>query len=113
MDIKYRDYSKSNISVFIEPVERDISQLDIEGITLTIPDEKECDRSYSGEETDNHWKRYMKQNTTIIDHLFTGFFKSTVSCTKCGAKSTSHDPFITLSIPSNYPTITQSLDYFF
>lgn len=45
-----------------------------------------------------YWKKYLKNNHSIITDLFTGLFYSQVECCECGNISPSFEPFSMLSI---------------
>ena len=55
------------------------------------------------------WKKYIKNNHSIITDLFTGLFYSEITCTECSNISTSFEPFTIISIPTK-DNIETSLD---
>jgi len=53
------------------------------------------------------WEVYEKKEKSLISEYFVGQLKSTLTCTECGYRSLTFDPFWDLSLP--IPTRTQSL----
>lgn len=45
------------------------------------------------------WNSYIKKNNSIIVELFTGQFKSQISCPGCNKVSITFDPFLTIPLP--------------
>ena len=45
------------------------------------------------------WDAYSRKNKSVIMDLFHGQLKSTLICPECGAKSTTFDSFLSLSLP--------------
>lgn len=66
----------------------------------------------TGEEDWGHW---TKANNSIIQQLFYGQQKSTVSCNTCTEKSVTFEPFSSLSLPlpSEGNTYTLSVSNFY
>ena len=56
------------------------------------------------------WELHVKRNDSIITDLFSGQFKTTITCPNCKWVSKTYDPFTTLSLP--IPTVTGK-DIFF
>jgi len=50
-------------------------------------------------ETEERWEEYKNRNNSLVDHLFTGLFRSKVTCELCSLHSTTYDPFMVLSLP--------------
>eukprot|EP00826_Nyctotherus_ovalis_P029433 TRINITY_DN2325_c0_g3_i6.p1 TRINITY_DN2325_c0_g3~~TRINITY_DN2325_c0_g3_i6.p1 ORF type:complete len:234 (+),score=54.49 TRINITY_DN2325_c0_g3_i6:119-820(+) len=49
--------------------------------------------------SDQTWSWYKRYNTNIIDELFGGLYKGSVTCKQCGYVSTTYDPFLEISLP--------------
>ena len=45
------------------------------------------------------WNIYRFSNPSVIDELFCGLLRSTVTCGGCGYESITYDPFYDLSLP--------------
>lgn len=62
----------------------------------------------------NFWRLYIKNNFSIISQLFTGLFHSNITCSVCGFRSDSFEPFtnLQLSIHSTTNNITSIYDCF-
>lgn len=63
-----------------------------------------------------YWKKYVKNNHSIITDLFTGIFYSQIICTKCNSLSSSFESFTIISIPTkeqDETTLNECLKEFF
>lgn len=64
-------------------------------------------------ETRKRWLEYKERNNSFIDHLFTGLYRSTVTCERCSLCSVTYDPFMVISLPVVAPSLAGCLDHFF
>ncbi len=55
--------------------------------------------SLEGKDAPKAWEIYRSFNPSVIDELFCGLLRSTVTCGGCGFKSVIYDPFYDLSLP--------------
>lgn len=58
---------------------------------------------------DEWWKNHVKREASIITAVFTGQFKSLLTCTECGFESARFEPFLFLQLPLPEPTTVKVL----
>ena len=62
----------------------------------------------------NHcWEIYKLRDDSVLTDLFSGLYKSTVACLKCGKVSITFDPFNTISLPLTKKEVWVHDIYFF
>ena len=60
--------------------------------------------------SDEAWKWYRKYHTNILDRLFGGQYKSSVTCKSCRFISVTYEIFLGISLPAMGKTLTECLD---
>jgi ubiquitin C-terminal hydrolase len=82
---------------------------------LSIQQEEVTECGEERRETEERWVEYKKRNNSFIDHLFTGLYRSTVTCERCLLRSVTYDPFmaISLPLPDRQASLQECFDLFF
>jgi len=90
---------------FIEGVHDDLNSVKRKPVYSSIPDDSFLsDRKKS----ELFWERYLSREKSMIQDIFVGQLKSTLTCTVCEHRSVTYDPFWDLSLP--IPTRTKMED---
>lgn len=62
-------------------------------------DEKAWDNLSDSDKSRDQWSRFLSLERSKISDMFTGQFRSTLKCTKCGYKSVTFDTFWDVNVP--------------
>lgn len=90
---------------FIEGIHDDLNSVKRKPVYSSTPDDSSMsDRRKS----ELYWERYLSREKSMIQDLFVGQLKSTLTCTTCDYRSVTYDPFWDLSLP--IPTRTKMED---
>lgn len=91
---------------FIEGVHDDLNSVKRKPV-YSAPDDssmKDCKKS------EIYWERYLSREKSMIQDLFVGQLKSTLTCTVCEHRSVTYDPFWDLSLPIPSRTKTEDIN---
>lgn len=69
-------------------------------------DQPDSDGRYDSDLADEWWRNHLRREVSIIVALFTGQYKSLLTCMDCGFKSARFEPFTFLQVPLPEPTHT-------
>ncbi|ETV95896.1 hypothetical protein H310_10934 [Aphanomyces invadans] len=64
----------------------------------------DSDGRYDSDLADEWWRNHLKREVSIVVALFTGQYKSLLTCSACGFKSARFEPFTFLQVPLPEPT---------
>lgn len=67
-------------------------------------DQPDSDGRYDADLADEWWRNHLRREVSIIVALFTGQYKSLLTCSVCGFKSARFEPFTFLQVPLPEPT---------
>ncbi|CAK4376833.1 unnamed protein product [Aphanomyces euteiches] len=67
-------------------------------------EQPDSDGRYDADLADEWWRNHLKREVSIIVALFTGQYKSLLTCSACGFKSARFEPFTFLQVPLPEPT---------
>lgn len=82
------------LSFFLDILHEELNRADKSLTCPSIGHKKSCENRAA-----RSWKRYLKNNSSIIVDLFQGQLRSTTKCTNCKGESVRFENFIQLSIP--------------
>jgi ubiquitin carboxyl-terminal hydrolase 2/21 len=80
---------------FIEGVHDDLNSVRRKPVYSSLDDANMKD----GKKSEMYWDRYISREKSMIQDLFVGQLKSTLTCTVCEHRSVTYDPFWDLSLP--------------
>lgn len=66
-------------------------------------EQPDSDGRYDGDLADEWWRNHLRREVSIIVALFTGQYKSLLTCSVCGFKSARFEPFTFLQVPLPEP----------
>jgi len=91
---------------FIEGVHDDLNSVKRKPTYSSVDDNsiKDCKKS------EIYWERYLSREKSMIQDLFVGQLKSTLTCTICDHRSVTYDPFWDLSLPIPSRTKTEEVN---
>jgi ubiquitin carboxyl-terminal hydrolase 6/32 len=69
-------------------------------------EQPDSDGRFDGDLADEWWRNHLRREVSIIVALFTGQYKSLLTCSRCGFKSARFEPFTFLQVPLPEPTHT-------
>lgn len=67
-------------------------------------EQPDSDGRYDADLADEWWRNHLRREVSIIVALFTGQYKSLLTCSVCGFKSARFEPFTFLQVPLPEPT---------
>lgn len=67
-------------------------------------EQPDSDGRYDADLADEWWRNHLRREVSIIVALFTGQYKSLLTCNVCGFKSARFEPFTFLQVPLPEPT---------
>jgi ubiquitin C-terminal hydrolase len=67
-------------------------------------EQPDSDGRFDGDLADEWWRNHLRREVSIIVALFTGQYKSLLTCSECGFKSARFEPFTFLQLPLPEPT---------
>lgn len=67
-------------------------------------EQPDSDGRFDGDLADEWWRNHLHREVSIIVALFTGQYKSLLTCSECGFKSARFEPFTFLQLPLPEPT---------
>jgi len=91
---------------FIEGVHDDLNSVKRKPV-YSAPDDSSMKDSKKSE---IYWERYLSREKSMIQDLFVGQLKSTLTCTVCEHRSVTYDPFWDLSLPIPSRTKTEDIN---
>ncbi|TNV85227.1 hypothetical protein FGO68_gene7514 [Halteria grandinella] len=78
-----------------------------------LQDNNDREPNRGRQETQERWDQYQERNKSFVDHLFTGLYRSTVTCERCRLNSVTYDPFMVISVPVVGTAISECMEQFF
>ncbi|TMW65897.1 hypothetical protein Poli38472_003662 [Pythium oligandrum] len=67
-------------------------------------EQPDSDGRFDSDLADEWWRNHLRREVSIIVALFTGQYKSLLTCSECGFKSARFEPFTFLQLPLPEPT---------
>ncbi|RLN62516.1 hypothetical protein BBJ28_00015326, partial [Nothophytophthora sp. Chile5] len=67
-------------------------------------EQPDSDGRYDADLADEWWRNHLRREVSVIVALFTGQYKSLLTCSVCGFKSARFEPFTFLQVPLPEPT---------
>ncbi|GLE05681.1 hypothetical protein PINS_up014721 [Pythium insidiosum] len=67
-------------------------------------EQPDSDGRFDADLADEWWRNHLRREVSIIVALFTGQYKSLLTCSECGFKSARFEPFTFLQLPLPEPT---------
>ena len=82
------------LSFFLDILHEELNRANLESKPPSLGRKRSCENRAA-----RSWRRYLKNNSSIIVDLFQGQLRSTTKCKKCKGESVKFENFIHLSLP--------------